>query len=103
MSTSKDALKRKRKSSEVDGGPSGPRSNDVTDIRAKKMGGFQGEVTHSKGRTWKSVKQIYSNENTDLLPPEVPTYFSIEAPPSTIPAKKYCDLTGFPVRQNLHA
>mmetsp|Transcript_782 Transcript_782/g.2538 ORF Transcript_782/g.2538 Transcript_782/m.2538 type:complete len:142 (-) Transcript_782:2247-2672(-) len=96
---SSEGIKRRKKNGETSAREgetqSGAPGGDVTDIRAKLAAGFSGEVTQTKGQAWKSLKQMAANENFDLLPPTVPTYASIEAPPSTIPAKKYCDLTGF--------
>jgi INO80 complex subunit C len=40
------------------------------------------------------LKKIIEGEAYDRLPIDVPTYTAIEAPPSLLPAKKYCDLTG---------
>ena len=48
----------------------------------------------SKRRPWKALKKIIEGESYDRLPIDVPTYTGIEAPPSLLPAKKYCDLTG---------
>lgn len=42
----------------------------------------------------KSLKQIISGERYDLYPTSVATYLSIEAGPSILPAKKYCDISG---------
>ena len=48
----------------------------------------------SKRRPWKPLKKIIEGESYERLPIDVPTYSGIEAPPSLLPAKKYCDLTG---------
>ena len=48
----------------------------------------------SKRRPWKALKKIIEGEAYERLPIDVPTYTGIEAPPSLLPAKKYCDLTG---------
>lgn len=48
----------------------------------------------SKRRPWKALKKIIEGEAYERLPVDVPTYTGIEAPPSLLPAKKYCDLTG---------
>ncbi|KAJ3765728.1 hypothetical protein FB446DRAFT_767610 [Lentinula raphanica] len=34
------------------------------------------------------------DENTAVVEEEIPTYLSIEAPPSFLPQKHYCDITG---------
>jgi hypothetical protein len=47
-----------------------------------------------KRRPWKGLKKIIEGESYERLPIDVPTYTGIEAPPSLLPAKKYCDLTG---------
>jgi len=47
------------------------------------------------GRSWKSLKQIIAAENYGDVPPNIPTYVSIEAGPSVMPLKKYCDITGY--------
>uniref|UniRef100_A0A7S2ZR98 Vps72/YL1 C-terminal domain-containing protein n=1 Tax=Rhodosorus marinus TaxID=101924 RepID=A0A7S2ZR98_9RHOD len=91
---SKDQARRKRKVAEGNGDGTGL-SNDVIDIQAKLEGGYVNEVTSRKGRNYKSLKQLAGSENFELLPPEVPTYYNIDSPPSTLPPKKYCDLTGF--------
>jgi len=93
---SKDQARRKRKVAEGNGDGTGL-SNDVIDIQAKLEGGYVNEVTSRKGRNYKSLKQLAGSENFELLPPEVPTYYNIDSPPSTLPPKKYCDLTGFKV------
>ncbi|KAG9295716.1 hypothetical protein G9A89_001733 [Geosiphon pyriformis] len=42
----------------------------------------------------KNVKQIVAAERLLNIPLDIPTYSNIEAPPSLIPQKKYCDITG---------
>ncbi len=49
-------------------------------------------------RNWKSLKQMISLEGYQGMPPSVPTYLSIQAGPSVVPPKKYCDLSGFEAR-----
>eukprot|EP00123_Amoebidium_parasiticum_P002783 comp14069_c0_seq1/m.9932 comp14069_c0_seq1/g.9932 ORF comp14069_c0_seq1/g.9932 comp14069_c0_seq1/m.9932 type:complete len:146 (-) comp14069_c0_seq1:71-508(-) len=44
----------------------------------------------------KNLKQILAADKNINWPPNMPTYSSIEAPPSLKPAHKYCDLTGLP-------
>jgi len=51
---------------------------------------------NNKKKVWKSLRQILKAENYHLLPPGTLTYESINAPPSLLPAKKYCDITGKP-------
>ncbi|PRT56034.1 Chromatin-remodeling complex subunit IES6 [Wickerhamiella sorbophila] len=48
-----------------------------------------------KTRNAKSVLQE-EQKRVGSLPPDTPTYFSVEGPPSLLPAKHYCDITGLP-------
>lgn len=58
--------------------------------------GIGGAAAGKKNRTWKNLKQILAVERT--LPWKVndPTYYSIDAPLSLKPAKKYSDISGLP-------
>ncbi|XP_045079246.1 INO80 complex subunit C-like isoform X1 [Coregonus clupeaformis] len=58
--------------------------------------GIGGAAAGKKNRTWKNLKQILSVERT--LPWKIndPNYYSIDAPPSLKPAKKYSDISGLP-------
>ncbi|KAL0215733.1 hypothetical protein P9112_007917 [Eukaryota sp. TZLM1-RC] len=49
-----------------------------------------------KKRTFRSLKQILSAEKVESLPPQIPTFKSIEVPHSFLPKQNYCDLTGLP-------
>ncbi|KAJ2007693.1 chromatin-remodeling complex subunit ies6 [Coemansia thaxteri] len=49
-------------------------------------------------RRWKNLKQVVAQEQTQDWPVAFPTYWSIDAPPSLIPQKKYCDVTGLPAK-----
>jgi len=51
-------------------------------------------IKHGKTKPYKTLKQIIQAEKYELYPPSIPNYQSIEAGPSTLPAKKYCDLSG---------
>lgn len=51
-----------------------------------------------KGRSWKSLAKVLHQENYEYLPPGVPTYMNVQAPPPIHPPKKYCDLTGLPAK-----
>jgi INO80 complex subunit C len=42
----------------------------------------------------KTFKQIIQAENYENYPASVPNYLSIEAAPSTMPSKKYSDISG---------
>lgn len=48
------------------------------------------------GRQWRNYRQILERENYHLMSPTLPTYLAIRSSPSSLPARKYCDLTGFP-------
>ena len=71
-------------------------SSEPAALAVKRKLGIN-ELMIKKKRTWRQVKQLVSAEYFDLLPATAPTYSSIEAPPSMLPSKKYCDITGFPV------
>lgn len=49
-------------------------------------------------RRFKTAKQLVSDETkylqTKKLAFDTPTYFSVQAPPSLLPQKHYCDITG---------
>ncbi|CAG8519476.1 13862_t:CDS:2 [Acaulospora morrowiae] len=45
-------------------------------------------------RKYKNVKQMLVAERKENMPLDIPTYSNIEAPPSIVPQKKYCDITG---------
>ncbi|KAK6916754.1 Vps72/YL1, C-terminal [Dillenia turbinata] len=49
----------------------------------------------SRGRHWKHLKQILQAENYQSYPPNEPHYVNIESPPSMLPCKKICDITGY--------
>ncbi|XP_064815514.1 INO80 complex subunit C-like [Oncorhynchus masou masou] len=61
-----------------------------------RLGGTLGSCSRKKNRTWKNLKQILAVERT--LPWKIndPNYYSIDAPPSLKPAKKYSDISGLP-------
>lgn len=42
----------------------------------------------------KNLKQILTLERDRQLALDIPTYENIECPPSILPQKKYCDITG---------
>jgi len=74
------------------------RTNQQTAIVSfQKKKGWKNPNVQLRGqsRYWPHLKQILQMENYSRLPPSVPTYTNIEAPPSLLPAKKYCDITGF--------
>lgn len=45
-------------------------------------------------KKWKNLKNIISQIESESMPVDQPTFASIEAPPSLLPKRKYCDLTG---------
>uniref|UniRef100_H0WYB9 INO80 complex subunit C n=1 Tax=Otolemur garnettii TaxID=30611 RepID=H0WYB9_OTOGA len=56
--------------------------------------GHGGAVAGKKNRTWKNLKQILTSERALPWQLNDPNYFSIDAPPSFKPAKKYSDVSG---------
>uniref|UniRef100_A0AAA9SV46 INO80 complex subunit C n=1 Tax=Bos taurus TaxID=9913 RepID=A0AAA9SV46_BOVIN len=59
-----------------------------------KHSGHGGAVAGKKNRTWKNLKQILASERALPWQLNDPNYFSIDAPPSFKPAKKYSDVSG---------
>ncbi|KAL7751505.1 Co-chaperone [Sorochytrium milnesiophthora] len=49
--------------------------------------------SYAHPRKQKSLKQVLA-ATTQSAAPDVPNYVNISAPPSLLPAKKYCDITG---------
>lgn len=64
-------------------------------MKVKRKRGIY-EVMSQKSNVWKSSRSLLSAEHYDMVPPSIPTYMNIDAPPSMYPAKKYCDVTGLP-------
>lgn len=64
-------------------------------LKTKRRRGLY-EVMAARSKTWKSSRGLITNEHYDMLPASVPTYVNIDAGPSMMPTKKYCDFTGFP-------
>lgn len=58
--------------------------------------GIGGAAAGKKNRTWKNLKQILALERTLPWKLNDPNYYSIDAPPSLKPAKKYSDISGLP-------
>ncbi|XP_036730077.1 INO80 complex subunit C isoform X2 [Balaenoptera musculus] len=56
--------------------------------------GHGGAAAGKKNRTWKNLKQILASERALPWQLNDPNYFSIDAPPSFKPAKKYSDVSG---------
>ncbi|KAJ2783945.1 Co-chaperone [Coemansia javaensis] len=69
-------------------------SNLLDVARPFKNGEYRGS-----GRRWKNLRQVVAQEQqaaaTDW-PVDFPTYWAVDAPPSLLPQKKYCDVTGLP-------
>ena len=51
-------------------------------------------IDTNKKRTWKGLKQIIQSEKSAKFDPDIPTYNSIDAPPSLKPSKRYSDISG---------
>ncbi|KAJ1787267.1 Co-chaperone [Coemansia sp. RSA 2167] len=52
---------------------------------------------YANSRRWKNLKQVVAQEQADSdWPVDFPAYWAIDAPPSLLPQKKYCDITGLP-------
>ncbi|XP_068591819.1 INO80 complex subunit C-like [Cebidichthys violaceus] len=84
----------------VDGGPAA-----ITESTAKPPpfkdpafmhSGIGGAAAGKKNRTWKNLKQILALERTLPWKLNDPNYYSIDAPPSLKPSKKYSDISGLP-------
>ncbi|XP_030640903.1 INO80 complex subunit C [Chanos chanos] len=58
--------------------------------------GIGGAAAGKKNRTWKNLKQILAAERALPWKMNDPNYYSIDAPPSLKPAKKYSDISGLP-------
>ncbi|XP_036395025.1 INO80 complex subunit C [Megalops cyprinoides] len=58
--------------------------------------GIGGAAAGKKNRTWKNLKQILAAERALPWKLNDPNYYSIDAPPSLKPAKKYSDISGLP-------
>ncbi|XP_069476650.1 INO80 complex subunit C [Ambystoma mexicanum] len=58
--------------------------------------GIGGAAAGKKNRTWKNLKQVLASERALPWQLNDPNYFSIDAPPSVKPAKKYSDISGLP-------
>ncbi|KAJ1733519.1 Co-chaperone [Coemansia biformis] len=52
---------------------------------------------YKSGRRWRNLKQVVAQEQASSdWPVDFPTYWAADAPPSLVPQKKYCDITGLP-------
>lgn len=66
-------------------------------MKTKRKRGIY-EVMTAKSKSWKNSRSLLTNEHYDMMPPSIATYVNIDAPPSMLPAKKYCDITGLPAK-----
>lgn len=62
--------------------------------RTTKFRNPQFSLKKGKNKPFKTFKQILQAENHESYPSNVANYQSIEAGPSTLPTKKYCDISG---------
>lgn len=62
-----------------------------------KTGGFSTRLV-SKNQRNKGLKKLLSTLQQKRYHPSAATYVNVAAPPSLIPAKKYCDITGLPAK-----
>lgn len=77
---------------------SGEKGEPKSLLRVKRKRGV-GEVMNAKSKAFKGGrKAIIAAEHYEFVPMDRATYLSIEAAPSTRPAKKYCDFTGLPAK-----
>ncbi|KAJ1850473.1 hypothetical protein LPJ57_008117, partial [Coemansia sp. RSA 486] len=54
---------------------------------------------YKSNRRWKNLKQVVAQEEqASDWPVDFPTHWNIDAAPSLLPQKKYCDLTGLPAK-----
>nr|XP_035945264.1 INO80 complex subunit C isoform X3 [Halichoerus grypus] len=76
------------------GGYSASKKKKVSSSSFTQHSGHGGAVAGKKNRTWKNLKQILASERALPWQLNDPNYFSIDAPPSFKPAKKYSDVSG---------
>ncbi|XP_023176414.1 INO80 complex subunit C [Drosophila hydei] len=57
---------------------------------------FKRPFVFPKNCVYRPLRQIHNIERNQKLPPDQPTYFTLNAPPSLLPAKKYSDISGLP-------
>lgn len=66
-----------------------------TELEFKIKQNVSATMVASRPHPWKRLRHLIAAENYQRLPADVPTYLSMEAPPSMYPPKHYCDITGF--------
>lgn len=54
------------------------------------------KLAGQRPHVWKRVRHHVAAENYAALPASVPTFVTLDAPPSTYPPAVYCDITGLP-------
>jgi INO80 complex subunit C len=52
------------------------------------------QANKPRSKPWKNLKQILKQESLKEVDLSIPSYLSIQGPPTLKPTKKYCDLTG---------
>ncbi|KAI9270789.1 YL1 nuclear protein C-terminal domain-containing protein [Phascolomyces articulosus] len=87
--SSSSSSKAKQQTPVIDEEPSGPAPLNLSTIHKP----FK-NTSYKTPKKSKNLKQILTAERTQELALDVPTYQNIECPPSVLPQKKYCDVTG---------
>ena len=64
-------------------------------MKTKRRGGIFG-VMSSKSKSSKSLRSLITAEQFKMVSLNTPISVNIDALPSLLPPKKYCDITGFP-------
>eukprot|EP00695_Tsukubamonas_globosa_P000989 TRINITY_DN1933_c0_g1_i1.p1 TRINITY_DN1933_c0_g1~~TRINITY_DN1933_c0_g1_i1.p1 ORF type:complete len:168 (+),score=20.44 TRINITY_DN1933_c0_g1_i1:53-505(+) len=59
---------------------------------------FKRGTTARRKKGFSFAKKLQEAENYQAVSMDIPTYMNIEAPPSILPVRKYCDLTGLPAK-----
>ncbi|XP_017137412.2 INO80 complex subunit C [Drosophila miranda] len=62
----------------------------------KNRRSFKKPFIFAKNCVYRPMRQISNMERNQKLPVDRPTYFTLNAPPSLVPAKKYSDISGLP-------
>lgn len=66
-------------------------------MKTKRRRGIY-EVMAARSKAWKSSRSLITAEHYDMVPANTATFVNIDAPPSMLPSKKYCDVTGLPCK-----
>eukprot|EP00126_Sphaerothecum_destruens_P006064 Sdes_comp19192_c0_seq2m10035 len=67
----------------------------ATDYKFKVPNAYHPAYKTSK-KPWKPLKTILTLEPNHPYELNIPTFASLDAPPSLLPRKKYCDISGLP-------